>query len=87
MQARCSTFICFLALSLTDGKKSLTSLGVRSNLIGTAVNLIRERAEDVDVRASAETSPDPEDDAFCPRKMARWDNFRFQTILRKILGV
>jgi hypothetical protein len=29
------------------------------------VNLIRERAEQVDVRASFEISPDPKDDPFC----------------------
>jgi predicted nucleic acid-binding protein len=29
------------------------------------INLIRERAEGVKVRSSAEISPDPKDDAFC----------------------
>jgi uncharacterized protein len=46
-------------------KEVLKRLGVRPNLIGRVVNLIRERAEEVKVRASAEISPDPKDDAFC----------------------
>ena len=46
-------------------KEVLKRLGVRPNLIGKVVNLIRERAEEVKVRASAEISPDPKDDAFC----------------------
>lgn len=50
---------------LDEYKEVLKRLGVRSNLIGTVINLIRERAEEVDVRASVEISPDPKDDAFC----------------------
>ena len=50
---------------LDEYKEVLKRLGVRSNLIGTVVNLIRERAEQVDVRASFEISPDPKDDSFC----------------------
>jgi len=46
-------------------KEVLKRLGVRPNLIGKVVNLIRERAEEVKVHASAEISPDPKDDAFC----------------------
>lgn len=46
-------------------KEVLKRLRVRRNLIGEVVNLIRERAEWVEVRSSAEISPDPEDDAFC----------------------
>src|SRR5229473_3178363 len=41
---------------LDEYKEVLKRLGVRSNLIGTVVNLIRERAEQVDVRASFEIS-------------------------------
>ena len=40
-------------------------MGVRPSLIGKVINLIRERAEVVKVRSSAEISPDPKDDAFC----------------------
>jgi hypothetical protein len=36
---------------LDEYKEVLKRLGVRSNRIGTVVNLIRERAEQVDVRA------------------------------------
>ena len=41
------------------------TIGVRSNLIGTVVNLIRERAEHVTVRGSVQISPDPQNDPFC----------------------
>ena len=50
---------------LDEYKEVLKRLGVRSNLIGTVINLIRERAEEVKVRFSTEISPDPKDDAFC----------------------
>ncbi len=50
---------------LDEYKEVLKRLGVRPNLIGTVINLIRERAEVVDFRASDEFSPDPKDDPFC----------------------
>ena len=50
---------------LAEYKEVLKRLGVRPNRIGTLINLIRERAEWVKVRSSAEISPDPKDDAFC----------------------
>jgi predicted nucleic acid-binding protein len=50
---------------LEEYKEVLKRLRVRPNLIGKVVNLIRERAEEVKVRASAQLSPDPEDDVFC----------------------
>jgi len=50
---------------LDEYKEVLERLGVRPNRIGTPINLIRERAEWVKVRSSAEISPDPKDDAFC----------------------
>ncbi len=46
-------------------KEVLKRLGVRPNLIGKVVNLIRERAEEVRVRSTVEISPDPKDDPFC----------------------
>ena len=46
-------------------KEVLKRLRVRPNLIGKVINLIRERAEGVKVRSSAEISPDPDDDPFC----------------------
>ena len=50
---------------LDEYKEVLERLSVRPSLIGTVINLIRERAEEVNVRASVEISPDPKDDAFC----------------------
>ena len=50
---------------LEEYKEVLKRLGVRPSLIGKVINLIRERAEGVKVRSSAEISPDPKDDAFC----------------------
>ena len=50
---------------LDEYKEVLKRLRVRSNLIGKVINLIRERAEEVKVRALPEISPDPRDDAFC----------------------
>jgi predicted nucleic acid-binding protein len=46
-------------------KEVLKRLRVRPNLIGKVINLIRERAEAVKVRSSAEISPDPDDNPFC----------------------
>lgn len=50
---------------LGEYKEVLKRLGVRPNRIGKLINLIRERAEGVKLRSSAEISPDPKDDAFC----------------------
>jgi len=50
---------------LDEYKEILRRLGVRPNLIGAVINLIRERAEQVNVHASFEISPDPKDDPFC----------------------
>jgi predicted nucleic acid-binding protein len=50
---------------LGEYKEVLKRLGVRRSLIGTVINLIRERAEDVRVRFPVDISPDPEDDPFC----------------------
>ena len=50
---------------LEEYKEVLKRLRVRPNRIGKVINLIRERAEEVKVRASAQISPDPKDDAFC----------------------
>jgi putative PIN family toxin of toxin-antitoxin system len=50
---------------LDEYKEVLKRLGVRSNLIGRVINLVRERAEQVGVHASFEISPDPKDDPFC----------------------
>ncbi len=50
---------------LEEYKEVLKRLHVRPNLIGKVINLIRERAEEVKVHASAQISPDPKDDAFC----------------------
>jgi hypothetical protein len=50
---------------LDEYKEELKRLGVRSHLIGAVINLIRERAEQVDVRPYFKISPDPKDDPFC----------------------
>src|SRR5262249_25600207 len=50
---------------LAEYKHVLRKLGVRSNLIGAIINLLREEAEFVDVRLADEISPDPDDDPFC----------------------
>ena len=50
---------------LDEYKEVLKRLRVRSNLIGTVINLIRERAEEVRARSTVEISPDPKDDPFC----------------------
>jgi predicted nucleic acid-binding protein len=43
----------------------LTRLGVRRNLVGEVINLLREEAEFVDVRVTSDASPDPDDNLFC----------------------
>lgn len=50
---------------LDEYKEVLRRLRVRPNRIGRAVNLIRERAEEIRTRSSPGISPDPEDDPFC----------------------
>jgi uncharacterized protein len=50
---------------LEEYKEILKRLRVRPNLIGNVINLIRERAEEIEVRSSFELSPDPKDDPFC----------------------
>lgn len=50
---------------LAEYKEVLKRLHVRSAAIGTLINFIRERGESVEIRFSAEISPDPKDDAFC----------------------
>lgn len=50
---------------LAEYKEVLKRLQVRSATIGTLINSIRERGEAVEIRSSAEISPDPKDDAFC----------------------
>jgi len=50
---------------LDEYKDVLKRLRVRPALTGRVVNLIRERAEEVEVRSSIRISPDPKDDPFC----------------------
>jgi predicted nucleic acid-binding protein len=50
---------------LAEYKEVLGRLGVRRNLIGEIINLLREEAELVDLRATADLSPDPDDNVFC----------------------
>lgn len=50
---------------LDEYKEVLKRLGVRRNLIGRVIILIRERAEEIKARSSIEISPDPKDEPFC----------------------
>jgi predicted nucleic acid-binding protein len=50
---------------ISEYKEVLTRLGVRRNLVGEVINLLREEAEFVDVRITSDASPDPEDNPFC----------------------
>ena len=50
---------------VSEYKEVLTKLGVRRNLVGEVINLLREEAEFVDVRATSDASPDPDDNPFC----------------------
>jgi predicted nucleic acid-binding protein len=50
---------------LSEYKEVLTRLGVRRNLVGQIINLLREEAEFVDVRGESDISPDPNDNVFC----------------------
>ncbi len=50
---------------LSEYKAVLTRLGVRRNLVGEIINLLREEAEFVNVRTESDVSPDPNDNAFC----------------------
>jgi predicted nucleic acid-binding protein len=43
----------------------LRRLGVRRNLVGEIINLLREESEFVIVHSERDVSPDPDDDAFC----------------------
>jgi predicted nucleic acid-binding protein len=49
----------------SEYKEVLTRLGVRRNLVGEVINLLREEAEFVEVRATSDASPDPDDNPFC----------------------
>ena len=50
---------------LAEYKFVLRRLRVRPHLIGVVVNLIRERAEKIEVRSHKSISPDPDDDPIC----------------------
>jgi predicted nucleic acid-binding protein len=50
---------------VSEYKGVLTRLGVRRNVVGEIINLLREEAEFVEVRSGSDVSPDPADNAFC----------------------
>jgi len=50
---------------LSEYKGVLSQLGVRRNLVGEIINLLREEAEFVTIRSEDKLSPDPDDNAFC----------------------
>jgi predicted nucleic acid-binding protein len=51
--------------SLSQYKGVLSRLGVRRNLVGEIINLLREEAEFVTIRNEGDFSLDPDDNAFC----------------------
>ena len=50
---------------LSEYKGVLSRLGVRRNLVGEIINLLREEAEFVTIRSEDNLSPDPDDNVFC----------------------
>ena len=50
---------------LSEYKEVLTRLGVRRNLVGQIINLLRGEGEFVDVRGESDISPDPDDNVLC----------------------
>jgi predicted nucleic acid-binding protein len=50
---------------LSEYKGVLSRLGVRRNLVGEIINLLREAAEFVTLRSEGNLSPDPDDNVFC----------------------
>ncbi len=50
---------------IAEYKEVLTRLGVRRNLVGEVINLLREDTEMVEVRTTGDVSPDPDDNSFC----------------------
>jgi predicted nucleic acid-binding protein len=50
---------------LSEYKGVLSRLGIRRNLVGEIINLLREEAEFVTTRSEDNLSPDPDDNAFC----------------------
>ena len=61
-----NNFVWLLTEDILDEyKQVLKRLNVRSNQIGRLVNLIRERAEFVELRSASQISPDLKDDPFC----------------------
>lgn len=50
---------------LAEYKAVLSRLHARRSVVGALINLLREEAELLDVRATARLSPDPGDDPFC----------------------
>ncbi|WP_041839319.1 MULTISPECIES: PIN domain-containing protein [Acidobacterium] len=50
---------------LAEYKHVLRRLRVRPHVIGAVINLIRERAEKIEVRIHESLSPDPNDDPIC----------------------
>jgi predicted nucleic acid-binding protein len=50
---------------IAEYKAVLARLGVRRQVAGRIVNLLREEAEEINVPRTAEVSPDPGDDPIC----------------------
>ena len=54
-----------MAYTRDAGRGVLGRLGVRRNLVGAIINLLREEAEFVTIRGERDLSPNPDDNAFC----------------------
>ena len=60
------TFTWLINEEIVDEYKAiLARRGVRSSLIGAAINLIRSQAEETPAIAGSDISPDPGDEPFC----------------------
>ena len=61
-----ATFTWFVSEDIvSEYKEVLRRLGVRRNLVGEVINLLREEAEFLDIRITSDASPDPDDNPFC----------------------
>ena len=66
---------------LSEYKGVLSRLGVRRNLVGEIINLLREEAEFVTIRSEDNLSPDPDDNIF--RACAEQGRAAFIATLKK----
>lgn len=59
-------FVWLVTLEIIGEYKEVAKrLGVRPNVVGRLVNLLKEEAQEVELRENIEVSPDPGDNCFC----------------------